>query len=36
VCEELKKKYTVMSEVFGKAQDGVAEAKINLDKIRFK
>jgi len=26
----------VMSEVFGKAQDGVAEAKINLDKIRNK
>ena len=34
VCEELEKVYTVMSEVFGKAQDGVAEAKINLEKIR--
>jgi hypothetical protein len=36
VCEELEKVYTVMNEVFGKAQDGVAEAKINLDRIRFK
>ena len=36
VCEELEKVYTVMSEVFGKAQDGVAEAKLNLDKIRLK
>ena len=36
VCEELKRVYMVMSEVFGKAQDGVAEAKINLDKIRNK
>ena len=35
-CEELDKVYTVMSEVFGKAQDGVAEAKINLDNIRTK
>ena len=34
VCEELEKVYTVMSEVFGKSQDGVAEAKINLDSIR--
>ena len=36
VCEELEKVYTVMSEVFGKAQNGVAEAKINLDSIRSK
>jgi hypothetical protein len=36
VCEDLKRVYMVMSEVFGKAQDGVAEAKINLDKIRNK
>jgi len=33
VCEDLERVYTVMSEVFGKAQDGVAEAKINLDRI---
>ena len=36
VCEDLKRVYMVMSEVFGKVQDGVAEAKINLDKIRNK
>ncbi len=36
VCAELERVYTVMSEVFGKAQNGVAEAKINLDMIRNK
>ena len=34
VCEELEKVYAVMSEVFGKAINNVAEAKINLDEIR--
>jgi hypothetical protein len=34
VCDELEKVYTVMSEVFGKAQHGVAEAKLNLDRLR--
>ena len=33
VCEELEKVYTVMSEVFGKAINNVAEAKITLDEI---
>ena len=33
-CEELEKVYTVMSEVFGKAINNVAEAKITLDEIR--
>ena len=36
VCEELGKVYIVMNEVFGKSQNGVAEAKINLDSIRSK
>jgi hypothetical protein len=34
VCGELEKVYTVMSEVFGKAQNGVAEAQLNLDRLR--
>jgi len=34
VCVDLERVYTVMSEVFGKVQNGVAEAKINLDRIR--
>jgi hypothetical protein len=34
VCDELEKVYIVMSEVFGKAQHGVAEAKLNLDRLR--
>ena len=36
VCEELGKVYTVMNEVFGKSQNGVSEAKINLDSIHSK
>ena len=36
VCEELEKVYTVMNEVFGKSQNGVSEAKINLDSIHSK
>jgi hypothetical protein len=36
VCDELEKVYTVMSEVFGKVQDGVAEAKTNLDRRRIR
>ena len=34
VCEELEKVYTVMTEVFGKEQGGMAEAKVNLERIR--
>jgi hypothetical protein len=36
VCGELEKVYTVMSEVFGKAQNGVAEAQLNLDRLRIR
>lgn len=34
VCKELERVYTVMSEVFGKATNNVADGKITLDEIR--
>jgi hypothetical protein len=36
ICEELKKVYSVMCEVFGKGTGNVADAQITLDEIRKK
>ena len=36
ICEELKKVYGVMCEVFGKGTRNVADAQIVLDEIRKK
>ena len=36
ICEELKKVYGVMCEVFGKGTGNVADAQITLDEIRKK
>ena len=36
VCEELKKVYGVMCEVFGKGTNNLADAQVTLDKIRKK